>query len=57
MASQSGVIETIVGKVAAELAKRGIGLDDRITITRRARGADRRLACSARTGDRSWTNR
>ena len=33
MASQSEVIETTVGKVAAELAKRGLDPDDRVTIT------------------------
>ena len=34
MASQSSeVIETTVGKVAAELAKRGLDPEDRITIT------------------------
>jgi hypothetical protein len=33
MASQSEVIETTVGKVSAELAKRGLDPDDRITIT------------------------
>ena len=33
MASQSEVIETTVGKVAAELAKRGLDPEDRITIT------------------------
>ena len=33
MASQSEVIETTVGKVAAELAKRGLDPDDRVTGT------------------------
>jgi hypothetical protein len=33
MASESEVIETTVGKVAAELAKRGLDPNDRITIT------------------------
>ena len=33
MASQHEVIETTVGKVAAELAKRGLDPEDRITIT------------------------
>lgn len=33
MGSQSKVIETTVGKVAAELAKRGLDPQDRITIT------------------------
>jgi hypothetical protein len=33
MASQSEVIKTTVGKVAAELAKRGLDPEDRITIT------------------------
>ena len=33
MASQSDVIETTVGKVAAELAKRGLDPDDRVTVT------------------------
>src|ERR1700730_5468123 len=33
MASQNEVIETTVGKVAAELAKRGLDPDDRVTIT------------------------
>ena len=33
MASESEVIETTVGKVAADLAKRGLDPDDRITIT------------------------
>ena len=33
MTSQSEVIETTVGKVAAELAKRGLYPEDRITIT------------------------
>jgi len=33
MASQSEVIETTVGKVAAELAKRGLDPDDRVTVT------------------------
>lgn len=33
MVSRSEVIETTVGKVAAELAKRGLDPDDRITIT------------------------
>ena len=33
MASESEVIETTVGKVAAELAKRGLDPDDRVTIT------------------------
>ena len=33
MASESEVIETTVGKVAAELAKRGLNPEDRITIT------------------------
>jgi hypothetical protein len=36
MASESEVIETTVGKVAAELAKRGLDPDDRITITTEA---------------------
>jgi hypothetical protein len=33
MASESEVIETTVGKVAAELAKRDLDPEDRITIT------------------------
>ena len=33
MSSESEVIETTVSKVAAELAKRGLDPDDRITIT------------------------
>jgi hypothetical protein len=33
MASQNEVIETTVGKVAAELAKRGLDPDDPVTIT------------------------
>jgi hypothetical protein len=33
MASESEVIETTVGKVSAELAKRGLDPDDRVTIT------------------------
>ena len=33
MASQDEVIETTVGKVAAELAKRGLDPDDPVTIT------------------------
>jgi hypothetical protein len=33
MASESEVIETTVGKVAVELAKRGLDPEDRITIT------------------------
>jgi hypothetical protein len=33
MSSESEVIETTVGKVAAELAKRGLDPDDRVTIT------------------------
>jgi hypothetical protein len=33
MASRSEVIETTVGNVAAELSKRGLDPDDRITIT------------------------
>jgi hypothetical protein len=33
MASEREVIETTAGKVAAELARRGIGPDDRVTIT------------------------
>jgi hypothetical protein len=33
MASQGEVIETTVGKVAAELAKRGLDPNDRVTIT------------------------
>jgi hypothetical protein len=33
MASQSEVIETTVGKIAAELAKRDLDPEDRITIT------------------------
>lgn len=33
MASQSEVIETTVGKVTAELAKRGLDPEDRVTIT------------------------
>jgi hypothetical protein len=33
MASRSEVIETTVGKVAGELAKRGLDPDDRVTIT------------------------
>ena len=33
MASQGEVIETTVGKVAAELAKRGLDPDDRVTVT------------------------
>jgi hypothetical protein len=33
MASQTEVIETTVGKVAAELARRGLDPDDRVTIT------------------------
>jgi hypothetical protein len=32
MRSESEVIETTVGKVAAELAKRGLDPDDRVTI-------------------------
>jgi hypothetical protein len=32
MSSKSEVIETTVGKAAAELAKRGLGRDDRVTI-------------------------
>jgi hypothetical protein len=32
MSSESEVIETTVGKAAAELAKRGLGRDDRVTI-------------------------
>ena len=33
MSSESEVIETTVSKVAAELAKRGLDPDDRVTIT------------------------
>ena len=33
MASQPEVIETTVSKVAAELARRGLDPDDRVTIT------------------------
>jgi len=33
MSSEDEVIETTVGKVAAELAQRGLDPDDRITIT------------------------
>ena len=33
MASENEVIETTVGKVVAELAKRGLDPEDRITIT------------------------
>ena len=33
MSSEGEVIETTVGKVAAELAKRGLDPDDRVTIT------------------------
>jgi len=33
MASENEVIETTVGKVAAELAKRGLDPDDRVTVT------------------------
>jgi hypothetical protein len=33
MASEREVIETTAGKVAAELVRRGIGPDDRVTIT------------------------
>jgi hypothetical protein len=33
MASEGEVIETTVGRVAAELARRGLDPDDRITIT------------------------
>ncbi len=33
MASQGEVIETTVSKVAAELARRGLDPDDRVTIT------------------------
>jgi hypothetical protein len=33
MSSESEVIETTLSKVAAELAKRGLDPDDRITIT------------------------
>ena len=33
MSSQSEVIETTVGKVAAELVRRGLDPDDRVTIT------------------------
>jgi hypothetical protein len=33
MSSQSEVIETTVSKVAAELARRGLDPDDRVTIT------------------------
>ncbi len=33
MSSESEVIETTVGKVAPELAKRGLDPDDRVTIT------------------------
>jgi hypothetical protein len=33
MRSESEVIETTAGKVAAELAKRGLDPDDRVTIT------------------------
>ena len=33
MSSQSEVIETTVGKVAAELASRGLDPHDRVTIT------------------------
>jgi hypothetical protein len=32
MSSEREVIETTVSKVAAELAKRGLDLDDRVTI-------------------------
>ena len=32
MSSESEVIETTVSKVAAELAKRGLDPDDRVTI-------------------------
>jgi hypothetical protein len=33
MSSQREVIETTAGKVSAELAKRGLDPDDRVTIT------------------------
>jgi len=33
MSSQSEVIETIVSQVAAELVRRGLDPDDRVTIT------------------------
>ena len=33
MSSESEVIETTVSKVAAELARRGLDPDDRVTIT------------------------
>lgn len=33
MSSQSEVIETTVGKVADELARRGLDPDDRVTVT------------------------
>ncbi|HEV2301275.1 MAG TPA: hypothetical protein VM755_22500 [Stellaceae bacterium] len=33
MSSQGEVIETTVGKVAAELVRRGLDLDDRVTVT------------------------
>ena len=33
MASQNNVIETTVGKIAAELARRGLDPEDRVTIT------------------------
>jgi hypothetical protein len=33
MSSQVEVIETTVGEVAAELVRRGLDLDDRVTIT------------------------
>jgi hypothetical protein len=46
MSSQSDVIETAVGNVAAELVRRGLDLHDRVTITieptKRSRAAARR---------------
>jgi hypothetical protein len=33
MSSQREVIETTAGKVAAELARRGIGSDERVVVT------------------------
>jgi hypothetical protein len=33
MSSRSEVIETTVGQVAAELARRGIGSDERVIVT------------------------
>jgi len=52
MASQSEVIETTVGKVAAELAKRGLDPEDRITITIEPDELipGRRITCTRRRG-------